>query len=130
MNAVERLLVYTSLAPEKDEKTSEPPASWPSKGEITFRNVDFAYRDGLPLVLKDVSFHIKSGEKVSTRLNHSIAVLTSSRLVLWDGLVLVGSSFDKHLLYISDNLVQARAPSFKLSSGLCVVPDICSDHSL
>ncbi|KAF9262693.1 multidrug resistance-associated ABC transporter [Marasmius fiardii PR-910] len=64
MNAAERLLVYTTLPPEKDEKEIEPPASWPSQGSITFKNVDFAYRDGLPLVLKNVSFHIKSGEKI------------------------------------------------------------------
>ncbi|KAJ8076751.1 hypothetical protein PM082_001174 [Marasmius tenuissimus] len=64
MNAVERLLVYTSLTPEKDEEAREPPASWPSNGEITFSNVNFAYREGLPLVLKDVTFHITSGEKI------------------------------------------------------------------
>ncbi|KAL0574913.1 hypothetical protein V5O48_007057 [Marasmius crinis-equi] len=64
MNAVERLLVYTTLPPEKDEKAQEPPAEWPSQGEIEFKNVDFAYREGLPLVLKNVSFRIKSGEKI------------------------------------------------------------------
>jgi ABC-type multidrug transport system fused ATPase/permease subunit len=34
------------------------------KGGITFSNVEMAYRKGLPLVLKDVSFEIKPGEKV------------------------------------------------------------------
>lgn len=64
MNAAERLLVYTTLSPEKDEKEVEPPAAWPSQGSITFKNVDYAYREGLPLVLKHVSFHIKGGEKI------------------------------------------------------------------
>ncbi|KAL0072610.1 hypothetical protein AAF712_000373 [Marasmius tenuissimus] len=81
MNAVERLLVYTSLTPEKDEEAREPPASWPSNGEITFSNVNFAYREGLPLVLKDASFHIKSGEKVNIIFNHFIVMLINSRSV-------------------------------------------------
>jgi ATP-binding cassette, subfamily C (CFTR/MRP), member 1 len=34
------------------------------KGKITFSNVEMAYREGLPLVLKDVSFEINPGEKV------------------------------------------------------------------
>jgi len=71
MNAVERLVVYTELPAEK-EVTREPmkdlPASWPSKGEISFRDVDLVYRDGLPLVLKDVSFSVNPGEKVDTFL--------------------------------------------------------------
>jgi len=34
------------------------------KGKITFSNVKMAYREGLPLVLKEVSFEINPGEKV------------------------------------------------------------------
>jgi ABC-type multidrug transport system, ATPase and permease components len=65
MNAVERVLTYTELPSEGDVTTpSDPPASWPEKGAITFTNVDLAYREGLPLVLKDVSFDVNLGEKV------------------------------------------------------------------
>lgn len=42
----------------------DPSPSWPEKGEIKFDRVEMAYRKGLPLVLKDVSFDIKAGEKV------------------------------------------------------------------
>jgi ABC-type multidrug transport system fused ATPase/permease subunit len=66
MNAVERITVYAELPPEGIQTTpNDPPPSWPSKGAITFRDVGLAYREGLPLVLKDVNFDIKPSEKVS-----------------------------------------------------------------
>ncbi|KAF4607269.1 hypothetical protein EYR38_001330 [Pleurotus pulmonarius] len=65
MNAVERVLVYADLPPEGDLTTpNDPPESWPEKGEIEFSNVEFAYREGLPLVLKDISFKVMAGEKI------------------------------------------------------------------
>ena len=66
MNAVERVLHYTELPAEGDFTTpNNPPPTWPMKGKITFSNVKMAYREGLPLVLKDVSFEVNPGEKVS-----------------------------------------------------------------
>lgn len=65
MNAVERVLHYTELLPEGDAVRPDDPApSWPSSGGISFKNVELAYRPGLPLVLKGVSFEVKPGEKV------------------------------------------------------------------
>jgi len=65
MNAVERVLHYTELPAEDDLTTpNDPPPSWPTEGKITFSNVEMAYREGLPLVLKDVSFEVNPGEKV------------------------------------------------------------------
>ncbi|KAF8578287.1 multidrug resistance-associated ABC transporter [Ramaria rubella] len=65
MNAVERITVYAELPSEAALATHmDPPPSWPSNGSISFKNVELAYREGLPLVLKDVSFEIKAGEKV------------------------------------------------------------------
>jgi ABC-type multidrug transport system fused ATPase/permease subunit len=65
MNSVERVLLYTALPPEGDSATpQDPPPSWPEKGAIRFSNVELAYREGLPLVLKGVSFEINAGEKV------------------------------------------------------------------
>jgi ABC-type multidrug transport system fused ATPase/permease subunit len=72
MNAVERVLHYTELEPEGEANTpNDPPPSWPSKGEISFSNVELAYREGLPLVLKDISFQVKAGEKASSCRYHS-----------------------------------------------------------
>ncbi|PPQ81812.1 hypothetical protein CVT25_013648 [Psilocybe cyanescens] len=65
MNAVERVLHYTELEAEGDLTTpNDPPPSWPSEGGIKFEDVELAYREGLPLVLKGISFQIRPGEKV------------------------------------------------------------------
>lgn len=66
MNAVERVLHYSELPAEGAVTTpDDPPISWPDRGQIIFTNVAMAYRQGLPLVLKNVNFEVKSGEKVS-----------------------------------------------------------------
>ncbi|KAI0826665.1 multidrug resistance-associated ABC transporter [Trametes gibbosa] len=64
-NAVERILYYTELPDEGAATTpNDPPQSWPAAGEIKFEGVQMAYRPGLPLVLKGVSFYVKPGEKI------------------------------------------------------------------
>jgi ATP-binding cassette, subfamily C (CFTR/MRP), member 1 len=66
MNAVERVLHYTDLPEEAAAVTqNDPPSSWPDKGEIKFTDVAMRYRENLPLVLDDVNFHIRPGEKAS-----------------------------------------------------------------
>ncbi|KAF6760644.1 cadmium ion transporter [Ephemerocybe angulata] len=65
MNAVERVLHYTDLQPEGALETPEDPdESWPQNGEIKFTDIQLAYRPGLPLVLKNVSFAIRPREKI------------------------------------------------------------------
>ncbi|KAJ7607370.1 multidrug resistance-associated ABC transporter [Roridomyces roridus] len=65
MNSVERILTYAELPAEGEATTpNDPPASWPEKGEINFKDAEMSYRPGLPLVLKGVSFDIRPGEKV------------------------------------------------------------------
>ncbi|KAF9042985.1 multidrug resistance-associated ABC transporter [Panaeolus papilionaceus] len=65
MNAVERILHYSELPHEGDDESPDtPPPSWPDKGLIKFSDVELAYREGLPLVLKGVSFDVRPGEKV------------------------------------------------------------------
>ena len=66
-NAVERVLYYTELPAEGATHTPEdPPSSWPDQGAIEFKDVNMAYRQGLPLVLKGVTFDVRAGEKVSS----------------------------------------------------------------
>lgn len=42
----------------------KPADDWPSRGKIEFKAVRMKYREELPLVLMDVSFNIKAGEKI------------------------------------------------------------------
>ncbi|KAG0126624.1 P-loop containing nucleoside triphosphate hydrolase protein [Tuber indicum] len=65
MNATERICFYGNSLPSEAElhKGAIRP-SWPEHGEITMRNVEMRYRDGLPLVLKGFSIHINGGERI------------------------------------------------------------------
>ena len=66
MNAVERVLHYSELSREGEARTpDDPPMTWPEKGHISFVDVRMAYREGLPLVLKGVTFEVRPGEKVN-----------------------------------------------------------------
>lgn len=66
MNAVERVLHYAELPHEGqvDTPKQDPGPQWPQKGAIEFKDVEMSYREGLPLVLKGISFDIRPGEKV------------------------------------------------------------------
>lgn len=56
---------YSHLTPEGAISTpDDPPASWPERGVVEFKDVHLRYRAGLPEVLKGVSFNTKPGEKV------------------------------------------------------------------
>lgn len=63
---MERIQHYLKLDPEPAAMLqSDPqPTSWPSRGEIRFKNVSLRYRPDLPLILKGLSFTINPGEKV------------------------------------------------------------------
>ncbi|CAG7834454.1 unnamed protein product, partial [Allacma fusca] len=64
--AVERLKEYCEAPQEASWKSiiRKPPKTWPTSGSVQFKNYQTKYREGLDLVLKDVSFEIMPGEKI------------------------------------------------------------------
>ncbi|KAF9922468.1 Multidrug resistance-associated protein 1 [Linnemannia zychae] len=66
--SVERMREYTDLKTEAPDSLPLDPkteTSWPPKrGAIDFVNYSTRYREGLDLVLKNVSFTVKAGEKI------------------------------------------------------------------
>ncbi|GFQ80003.1 multidrug resistance-associated protein 1 [Trichonephila clavata] len=64
--AVERCLEYSKTPVEAEwyNKKSKPDEAWPQKGEIKFDNYSTRYREGLELVLKDITCVIKPCERV------------------------------------------------------------------
>lgn len=66
MVSVERINAYTKMPQERPHVTSADPSKdvWPAVGKIDFEKVCLRYRPGLPLVLDNISFSIKGGEKV------------------------------------------------------------------
>jgi ATP-binding cassette subfamily C (CFTR/MRP) protein 1 len=66
MNSTERIYHYgTQLEEEAALHTDvQVRPTWPEHGEIIFENVEMRYRDGLPLVLKGLSMHVRAGERI------------------------------------------------------------------
>ena len=70
MASVERLLEYSNLPPEGEFKTKPEikktlKESWPSNDtSIEVKNLNFRYREGLPLVLKNVNFKFNPKEHI------------------------------------------------------------------
>lgn len=67
LTSVERMLSYSTgidqEGPDVIEDKDPKEGTWPSQGAIKVDNISMRYRDG-PLVLKNVSFDIKGGEKI------------------------------------------------------------------
>ena len=69
MNAAERVLAYAELPREGTAtRAGDISQAWPERGSVEFEDVRLAYREGLPLVLKGVSFSVKAGEKVCRQM--------------------------------------------------------------
>lgn len=63
--SVERVDEYTQKATEAPVETGVVlPKNWPSQGQIVFKNYCARYREGLDLVVKDISFTVAPTEKV------------------------------------------------------------------
>ncbi|XP_077580290.1 ATP-binding cassette sub-family C member 4-like isoform X1 [Stigmatopora nigra] len=65
MTSVERVVEYTELKSEGPWVTQKrPPPDWPSRGQMTFENVQLSYSANGPVILKDIDVSFCSNEKV------------------------------------------------------------------
>lgn len=90
MNSAERIHYYgTKLEEEAPLHLGDVRPTWPEKGEIHFDNVQMRYREGLPLVLKGLTMHVKGGERIGvvgrTGAGKSSIMSTLFRLVELSG---------------------------------------------
>lgn len=63
MDAAGGIIRYTELETE-EQGGNEVTEDWPSKGEVEVNRLEVAYSADLPLVLKDVSFTIRAGQRI------------------------------------------------------------------
>ncbi|XP_078793298.1 ATP-binding cassette sub-family C member 3 isoform X1 [Oryzias latipes] len=64
--AVERVKEYSETKPEApwEVEDKKPPPEWPTDGKVEFHGYSVRYRDGLDLVLKNITLDVKGGEKI------------------------------------------------------------------
>lgn len=64
MNAAERIFEYTNLKVEKQEGMDDLPASWPAEGRLEVDGLEVGYADGLPSILKGLSFRAEANHRI------------------------------------------------------------------
>ncbi|XP_023687022.1 ATP-binding cassette sub-family C member 3 isoform X2 [Paramormyrops kingsleyae] len=64
--AVERVKEYAETETEAPWEVMEkkPPAEWPQTGKVEFHDYSVRYREGLDLVLRNLTLSVKGGEKI------------------------------------------------------------------
>ncbi|KAI0543772.1 P-loop containing nucleoside triphosphate hydrolase protein [Xylaria curta] len=66
LGAIARIKDFSETTPEEalTEESSEPPSTWPIYGAVTFESVSARHEEDGPLILKDLSFSLKGGQKI------------------------------------------------------------------
>ncbi|XP_053094677.1 ATP-binding cassette sub-family C member 3 isoform X5 [Pangasianodon hypophthalmus] len=64
--AVERVKEYSETPPEApwEVEDKKPSSDWPPEGNVEFTDYSVRYREGLDLVLRNISLQVKGGEKI------------------------------------------------------------------
>ena len=92
MTSVERVATFTQIASEPGYSSqNERPHSWPTKGNISFKDLSLRYTEGSHRVLKDITVDIRDKEKVGlvgrTGSGKSSVVAALFRMPEPDGMV-------------------------------------------
>ncbi|KAF9029722.1 hypothetical protein BDZ89DRAFT_1065204 [Hymenopellis radicata] len=91
-NSLERIQQYLSIEQEpKPTEPGTPPAYWPASGSLVVENLSARYSVDGPKVLQDISFELKSGERVGvvgrTGSGKSSLTLSLLRCIFTEGSV-------------------------------------------
>jgi len=64
-NSLERIQGYIDIEHEPEATESgKPPAAWPTSGDLRVENLSARYSQTGPVILHNLSFHIKSGQRI------------------------------------------------------------------
>ncbi|KAG0339639.1 hypothetical protein BG004_006726 [Podila humilis] len=121
VNEVQNILVSVERVQEYSEKPTEAPAitgvpledKWPRQGRVVFKNYSARYREGLELVVKDMSFEVKPAEKVGivgrTGAGKSSLTLALFRLI---------EAADSYWAIASDPSMEGRQVDYEMYDNL------------
>ncbi|KAF9481117.1 multidrug resistance-associated ABC transporter [Pholiota conissans] len=91
-NSLERIQSYIDIEHEpKNSASGDPPAAWPTSGDLRVENLSARYsRDG-PTILHGISFHVESGQRIGivgrTGSGKSSLTLALLRCIITEGTV-------------------------------------------
>lgn len=93
-NSIERLEEFLNIDKEPSPtEQGQPPASWPTSGEIIFDNMSARYSADGPLVLKNISLRIDSGSRIAcvgtTGSGKSTLALTLLNMIPLEGSIII-----------------------------------------
>ena len=130
MTGVERLKEYIDDkdqepawdVPSEDKKIEE---NWPKQGNIRITNLSLRYREGLPLVLKDLNLVINAGQKVGivgrTGSGKSTLMLGLMRILEMDSGLIQDPDLGEGVIEI-DGVDIYKIGLHKLRRGLTIIP--------
>ncbi|KAG7095647.1 hypothetical protein E1B28_006369 [Marasmius oreades] len=116
-NSLERINGYINIEQEPKSVTEgTPPAYWPSSGELRVEKLAARYSSDGPKVLKDISFSVKSGERIGvvgrTGSGKSSLMLSLLRCILTEGDVYY------------DGLLTSKLNLQDLRSNITIIPQM------
>jgi ABC-type multidrug transport system fused ATPase/permease subunit len=128
MNAMERVVEYSNIEPEKGgdkgtEVMRSPPAAWPTSGSVEVENLTASYAADLPPVLKDVSFRVGHNERLGV-VGRTGAGKSSLTLALFRFLETRSGSV------VIDGLDISKINLYDLRSRLSIIPQVSKHLSL
>ncbi|PIA12845.1 canalicular multispecific organic anion transporter 2-like protein [Coemansia reversa NRRL 1564] len=117
MTHLERIVEYANLTPEAPTviEDNRPKKEWPEQGLVEFKNFSMRYREGLDLVLKDLSFRILPRQKVGI-VGRTGAGKSSMTLALFRIVEAAGGQ----ILLDGEDIIQYGL--FDVRSKLAVIP--------
>ncbi|KAF8876201.1 hypothetical protein CPB84DRAFT_1853019 [Gymnopilus junonius] len=91
-NSLERIQGYLDIDHEpKSTESGQPPAAWPTSGDLRVENLSARYSQNGPRVLHNISFHVNSGERIGvvgrTGSGKSSLTLSLLRCIVTEGKV-------------------------------------------
>jgi len=118
-NSLERIKQYVEIEQEpKPTQDGIPPVYWPASGDLKVEKLSARYSEDGPLVLKEISFEIKSGERVGivgrTGSGKSSLSLSLLRCILSEGKVYYDG--------VATDTINLDA----LRSSITIIPQMCN----
>ena len=134
-NSVERIEDYLQIDQEPETtKRNQPPAAWPTSGEVVLDNLSASYSKDGPVVLDNLNVRIASGEKVGivgrTGSGKSTLSLAMLRLIPTTGSIIIDGrrTEELNLHALRSNVTIIPQDPILLSGSLRFNLDPFGDH--